>query len=130
MPLQAAQELIRAKLQGRLATGPGGLRRAFALFDGAAGGGGGKRGLVTRDDFRHVLSETLGLEFAPRLFDQLMESFGVGEAGAPGIGFGAFAEGVMGSSTSESTSAAHGAVGEGDKYGNSMQALRECTRAG
>eukprot|EP01048_Picozoa_sp_COSAG05_P004034 COSAG05_NODE_203_length_14207_cov_24.645379_11_plen_952_part_00 len=121
MSIVAAKRLIQQKIEGRLKGGPAGLRRAWQLFDSDGSG------CVTPANFQRILKEVLGVEFGNSLFSEIVETLFAGCQDMR-MNFQTFAANVMDSRPTDGTSAAHGVVGTGDKYGNSPQALRKIIR--
>ena len=73
---QKALELIQEKVRGRLASGPGEMRRAFAFFDRDGGG------TIDLQEFEQGLAALAGLRFDKTIMDGLMkilDSDGTGE---------------------------------------------------
>ena len=113
-------------MSGRLQGGPAGLQRAWQIFNGDGSGS------VGSSEFGSALKVSLGIIFAPPLQAKLIALY----ENAPGSGqidFGSFAEKLMGSSRTESTSIANSAGKReqiNDDAGNSDQMLRRKVRVG
>ena len=88
----AIQEKIVAKLEG----GPGGLLRAFKMFDRDRSGG------LSYDEFATVLREVAMIEIDPGLSTKLMASYDVDGDGT--LDYHEFVQQVMGSGTGDKSS--------------------------
>eukprot|EP01047_Picozoa_sp_COSAG01_P061603 COSAG01_NODE_7718_length_3085_cov_2.157066_1_plen_165_part_00 len=113
--------MVREKLRGRLQGGAGGLQRAFKFFDRDGSG------CVSRAEFTKTMQVNLGLNFEPRLMQQVFAAFDPDSTGE--IDFPRFTAVVMESSgsalsagTSLSTSTASLQVSS-DATGNSEMFL-------
>jgi Ca2+-binding EF-hand superfamily protein len=92
--LQNAKQQIRDKIEGRIASGPSGLRRAFQFFDRDGGG------TIDLDEFKVGLEKYCGLKFTDTFVEELMNEF---DDGSGSITYHSFCELVMGSKSTDAT---------------------------
>eukprot|EP01047_Picozoa_sp_COSAG01_P080802 COSAG01_NODE_15854_length_1292_cov_0.897737_1_plen_374_part_00 len=92
--LQNAKQQIRDKIEGRIASGPSGLRRAFQFFDRDGGG------TIDLDEFKNGLEKYCGLKFTDSFVEELMNEF---DDGSGSITYHSFCELVMGSKSTDAT---------------------------
>ena len=88
--VQEAMDMIRSAIESRLASAPGGLRRAFKLFDRDGSG------QITTNEFRDILKHHVMLEFDETTMAAVMSHFD--PDGTGGIDFNEFCTLVMGES--------------------------------
>ena len=117
-----AIKMIREKVEGRLQGGPGGLLRAWRVFDDK------KAGKVQLTQFADICLKVVGINFSQRIIQAVMAL--LDDDGSGSIDYRKFCENLMGSTrksmTSMTDTAAENATG--DDYGNSDQFLRRKVR--
>jgi Ca2+-binding EF-hand superfamily protein len=115
--------MIRQKIEQRLASGPGGLRRAFQFFDSDGSGS------ISHAEFRNELRTRCGLEFTHELLGKVMARF---DDDGQGVDYRKFVQLVMGSKATDSTSFGDTSVASmaqgGDAAGTSTQFLKRKIR--
>jgi hypothetical protein len=128
VPVETAVGMVREKLRGRLQGGAGGLQRAFKFFDRDGSG------CVSRAEFTKTMQVNLGLNFEPRLMQQVFAAFDPHSSGE--IDYPRFTAVVMESSgsalsagTSLSTSTASLRISSNATGNSEMFLVRRAGRA-
>lgn len=114
-----AKEMIKTKIEGKLAGGPAGLRRAFQIFDSDGSGS------ISKQEFIDTLKQHCMLEFDKSTIDECLKDLKGDE-----MNFAEFTSLVMGSTQGDRSSVI-GSTGAGeatDGNGNSEQMIRRKIR--
>jgi Ca2+-binding EF-hand superfamily protein len=96
MSIENARKAIQEKISSKLTGGPGGLLRAFKMFDRDRSGG------LDYAEFAKVLREVAMIEIDPELSEKLMASYDVDGDGT--LDYHEFVQQVMGSSVEDKSS--------------------------